>query len=128
MAAQALGQATAVEAARRSEKLICQQLIQQGWTVMGQNFRRVAVEVDIIAQKGTTVIAVEVKARQRVGDVSRLFSPRQIRRIKGALVTFLGARQIPYQTLRVDGALVVYRPPWQVVDLRYWVNLSEDFG
>lgn len=115
-----------MEVARQAEKLISQQLIRQGWVVMAQNYRRVGVEVDIIAQKADTVIAVEVKARRRPPELSRLFHPRQLGRIKGRLAQFLAERSIPYQTLRVDGALVLYRLPWRVVSMRYWVNIGEN--
>lgn len=113
-------------AARQSEKHICQQLIHQGWLVLARNHRKRGVEIDVIAQKGGTVIALEVKARHFCREGQLLFKPRQVARIKAELVPFLAARHLPYQTLRVDGALVLFRRPWRVVAVRYFVGISEE--
>lgn len=115
-----------ISAARLSEKHICQQLIHQGWLVLARNHRKRGVEIDVIAKKGTTVIALEVKARRHYQPGQRLFQPRQVARIAAELVPFLAKRRLDYQTLRVDGALVLFRRPWRIVAVRYFVGISED--
>lgn len=115
-----------MSAARLSEKHICQQLVHQGWLVLARNHRKRGVEIDIIAQKASTVIAIEVKARRTLRPGEVLFQPRQVARIKTELLRFLASRRLPYQTLRVDGVVVVFRQPWRVVDSRYFVGISDD--
>lgn len=110
--------------ARLSEKHVCQQLIHQDWLILARNYRKRGVEIDIIAQKASTVIAVEVKARRTHPHLESLFAPKQVARIQAELLRFLGMRQLGYQTLRVDGALVLFRHPWRVVELRYFVNIG----
>ena len=56
---------TAQEWGKQAENLVCEYLISKGYTVRERNWRPKTShsEIDIIAQKGETLIFVEVKAR-----------------------------------------------------------------
>ena len=48
---------------KKAENLAASYLQRSGYTLLAKNFRYLKAEVDLIVQKGETLVAVEVKAR-----------------------------------------------------------------
>ncbi|QMU26882.1 YraN family protein [Adhaeribacter radiodurans] len=62
------------------EKLAATYLIEHGFTILAQNYRYQRAEIDIIAQKGTLLIFVEVKTRtsNQFGFPEEAITPKKI--------------------------------------------------
>ncbi|MDR3424316.1 MAG: YraN family protein [Alphaproteobacteria bacterium] len=59
------------------------------YRILAARYKTPVGEIDIIAARGNTVIAVEVKARATVDAAVESISPQQQRRIANALQAFL---------------------------------------
>lgn len=102
------GQAAEYQVARHYEK--------DGWQVLQHRYKNVAGEIDLILQRGDTVLFVEVK-RARTHDIaaSRI-SLQQIARIKQCAEMFI-ADYCDQQNLgvRLDAALVDEKGEIQII-------------
>lgn len=95
------------------EELASVFLDRQGWEILARNWRIQEFgfkgEIDLIARKNSTVIAVEVKTRassQQGGSVSAI-SPSKIRRLRKLLTIWLEIEQPKNcQVARIDGVFV----------------------
>jgi putative endonuclease len=109
---------------RRAERIACWLLRLKGYRILAVNWRCPAGEVDILAQRGDVLAAVEVKRRagglvigEAAGDAALFaISPRQQARVARAAEAF-AARRSDCQnlTLRLD-AITVTQPtsgPWR---------------
>ncbi|MDR0947229.1 MAG: YraN family protein [Ruminococcus sp.] len=68
------------------EDIVAQMLIKKGCKIIDRNFKRGGGEIDIIAEKGETVIFVEVKTRspeavEKYGEGVTAISPTKMKRI-----------------------------------------------
>ncbi|WP_103866532.1 MULTISPECIES: YraN family protein [Aquimarina] len=65
---------------KKGEQLAIDFLSKKGYVILEKNYRYLKFEVDIIAQKGDTLIAVEVKTRStpEFGDPQDFVKPKQI--------------------------------------------------
>lgn len=70
---------------QRAERLAALYLRAKGYRILGRNVRNAYGEIDILAHKRGTLIAVEVKARQKITDCHEAISPHQRQRIARAL-------------------------------------------
>lgn len=100
-----------------AEELVAGLLRRQGWVVLARNFRHIGCELDIVARKGGTVVAVEVKARRGAARPEDLLPWRKRAALVRGLTRFVGMRGLDFTTLRLD--LAVVRP--QGID--YQVNV-----
>lgn len=92
---------------RRSERLAVLALALKGYRILARRWRSPVGEVDLVARRGRTLVAVEVKAR-RGGD-DHPVGERQWRRIANALEAFVAARPaLASHDRRYD--LVMVRP------------------
>jgi len=102
------GQAAEYQVARHDEK--------DGWQVLQHRYKNVAGEIDLVLQRGDTVLFVEVK-RARTHDIaaSRI-SLQQIARIKRCAEMFI-ADYCDQQNLgvRLDAALVDEKGEIQII-------------
>ena len=89
-----------------AEDLVAGLLKKQGWAILARNFRHIGCELDIVAQKGQTVVAVEVKARHGAVFTEELLPHRKRAALERGLLRFIGTRALDYQTLRLDLAIV----------------------
>ncbi len=73
------------------ERLAFDFLISEGYKILAQNYRFKKAEVDILAQKGTYLVAVEVKTRRSkaFGAPEEFLKPAQIQRIIKAVDHFV---------------------------------------
>ena len=96
----------AYEAGLRAETFAALWLMAKGYRIIGRRVKTKAGEIDLIAQRGGTLVFVEVKAR---GDV------------EGAAEA-LGAAQRE-RLMRAASLFVASWPRWQSLDMRFDVVL-----
>jgi putative endonuclease len=103
---------------RGAETLCAWWLRLRGWRILARGYRVPSGEVDIIARRGSTVAAIEVKARDSTEDALDAVTPRQRRRVVRAFEHFLAGRpDLAALTLRFDVMLIVPgRLPRHVAD------------
>jgi putative endonuclease len=78
------------------ERLAVEYLISKGYRILAQNFRYLKAEVDIIAQKDNSLVAVEVKTRSSIafGAPEEFLKPAQIQRIIKAVDYFVTSKDL----------------------------------
>ncbi|MDY8136994.1 YraN family protein [Aquimarina sp. 2201CG5-10] len=72
---------------KEGEKLAVDFLLKKGYDILEKNYRYLKSEIDIIAQKGDLVVAVEVKTRStpEFGDPHEFVKPKQIQSLVKAI-------------------------------------------
>ncbi|WP_281987881.1 YraN family protein [Aquimarina aggregata] len=65
---------------KKGEQIAADFLVNHGYTILEKNYRYLKSEIDIIAQKGTIVVAVEVKTRStpEFGNPQDFVKPKQM--------------------------------------------------
>ncbi|AXT61487.1 YraN family protein [Aquimarina sp. AD10] len=65
---------------KKGEQMAADFLVNHGYTILEKNYRYLKSEIDIIAQKGTIVVAVEVKTRStpEFGNPQDFVKPKQM--------------------------------------------------
>tara|TARA_R110000787_G_scaffold7925_6_gene26430 strand:- start:5526 stop:5915 length:390 start_codon:yes stop_codon:yes gene_type:complete len=74
---------------RAAEILAANVLRLKGYHIVATGYRKPVGEIDIIARRGTLLVAIEVKSRPRINDAAEALSSRQKRRIARALEAFV---------------------------------------
>jgi len=107
-----------------AEYLTAAFLFFKGYQIIKMRYRNPKGEIDILARKGDTIIAVEVKARKCLSDCADAVSPHKQRRIQQSItwlmlspskITGLKGNQTP--NIRFDVVWVVpYRLPKHIPD------------
>jgi len=71
---------------RRAEELVAEFLQNQGYKILGRNWRSKVCEIDIIASKGQIVYFIEVKYRQTdgQGDGLAYITPKKLKQLQFA--------------------------------------------
>jgi len=89
------------------ERLAAAALVQHGFVVVAHNVRTRHGEIDLLARRGATWIAVEVKTRSGHPAPERCVRPEQLDRLARALADLApGLRPVP-RALRIDVVAVV---------------------
>lgn len=103
----------------RAETVAALWLRLKGYRILAQRVRSPAGEVDLVARRGTTIVAVEVKARGSLEAAVAAVSPRQRWRVARGLEGFIGRHpELAGLDRRFD--LVAIRPwrlPLHLVDI-----------
>ncbi|MGJ8683138.1 MAG: YraN family protein [Nonlabens sp.] len=71
------------ELGKEGEKIAVAYLLKHGYEILTTNYTYLKGEIDIIAQKGNTIVIVEVKTRSTpdFGDPQDFLKPAQIKRL-----------------------------------------------
>lgn len=77
-------------------------LLSLGYKIIDQRMRNQYGEIDIIAQKGEDVVAVEVKQRKTLNDSRECISKAQRSRIARAFSLFISERNEMFENYRID--------------------------
>ncbi len=93
---------------RRAETLAVWALRLKGYAILARRERTPAGEIDIIARRGRTLVAVEVKARRAETPLRDLITEGQWKRICRALEFYVARRRLDHLRLRFD---VVFLQP-----------------
>ena len=84
----------------------------KGYRILARRFRCPFGEIDLIAQKGSYLVAIEVKRRSTRNEAMSVLKPRSLRRMERSLCFFLTQKgQTLSLNLRCD-ALIVTK--WQI--------------
>ena len=78
----------AEKSGRYAETLCCLWLRIKGYRILKRRYRGPGGEIDILARKNTTLIAIEVKYRKNSDDALFAITPRQQTRIAQSLQAF----------------------------------------
>ncbi len=72
---------------KKGEQLAVDFLLKNGYSIAARNYRHLKAEVDIIAQKGDILCAVEVKTRSTAdfGNPQEFVKPKQIQQLVKAV-------------------------------------------
>lgn len=102
----------------RAEILCLWHLRLRGYRILARRFRVLSGEIDLIARRGGTLAAIEVKARADFDAASEALTRRQQQRIMRAVAHFLGGRpDLATLAARFDVMLVAPRRwPRHLVD------------
>jgi putative endonuclease len=66
-------------------------LIAKGYRIAARRFKSPVGEIDIVARRRSSLVFVEVKAREKLDDAAEAVTPRQRRRIIAAAQAWLAA-------------------------------------
>jgi putative endonuclease len=106
----AQGRRRADRRGRAAETLCVWILRAKGYRILARRFRVPSGEIDVIARRGRSLVAIEVKARSRLDIAAEAVSSAQRRRVARALEHFLARRpDLARLDPRFDVMLVVPR-------------------
>lgn len=93
---------------KKGEQLAVDFLQQKGYTILERNFRHQKAEVDIIAQKGDIICAVEVKTRStpEFGNPQDFVKPKQIQQLVKAMDFYIIENDLDVE-LRFDIVAII---------------------
>ena len=95
---------------RWAESLCLWSLRLRGYRILARDYRVSVGEIDILARRGATLVAIEVKARGDHSSAVEAVTARQRRRIMRAAAQFLATRPgLARLTVRFDVMLVLPR-------------------
>ena len=93
---------------RWAESLCLWSLRLRGYRILARDYRAAVGEIDILARRGSTLAAIEVKARGDRASASEAVTSRQRRRITRAAAQFISGRpDLARLALRFDVMLVM---------------------
>ena len=87
---------------RRAETVAVWLLRLKGYVILARRERTPVGEIDIVARRGRTLVAVEVKARRASTPLRDLITEAQWRRICRALELYAARRRFDHLRLRFD--------------------------
>jgi len=94
---------------RVGEKIAACYLRLKGYEVLEHRFKTPVGEIDLLARKGKTLVAIEVKTRNTLEEASIALTSFQQRRIERTLLYYLAGKSSPLD-LRFDVVLI---SPWK---------------
>jgi putative endonuclease len=97
------------ERGRHGERLARRHLTRRGWTILATRWRGAGGELDLVAARGTLVIACEVKTRADPGALTEPLTMAQQARIARAAEAFVAIHpELRDRRLRLD--LITVQP------------------
>ncbi|MBQ9441166.1 MAG: YraN family protein [Alphaproteobacteria bacterium] len=81
-------------------------LINYGCDILGRRVKTKYGEIDILAYKNNTVVAVEVKQRKTLNIARECLTNRQMHRISKALQLIIYERNLLFENYRIDVVLL----------------------
>ncbi len=95
-------------------------LERRGYQILARNLRVGRAEIDIVAERGRTLVFCEVRARQHTRAVHPLetIDAAKIQRIRQAALAWVIANDLRRRPLRFDAAAVTFERPEGVIDYR----------
>jgi putative endonuclease len=94
---------------RRAERLAAWWLRLHGWRILGERLRVPVGEVDLIARRGRTLAFIEVKWRERAGDLDHSIDQYRLRRVAAAAEMLAPRYAKPTDDWRIDVMLLAPR-------------------
>lgn len=112
--------ATHNELGKEGEKFAIDYLMKKGYRVVEKNYRFLKAEVDVIAQKGTTLIAVEVKTRSTdyFGDPQDFINPKKIKLLVSAMDNYVVEKDLDVEVRFDIIAIIKQKNVFQIEHLK----------
>ena len=112
------------------ERVAARHLEAKGYRIRERNYRTREGEVDIIAERGGTLIFVEVRARRgdALGTAAESVTAAKARRIVAAAEAYLQANEDCPADQRIDVIALSLTPDGRVVSLEQIRGAVEDAG
>ena len=85
-----------------AESKVINILVNSGYEILGKRIKTKYGEIDILALKDNTVIAIEVKQRKTLDIARECLTSRQMHRIAKALQLIVYERSILFENYRID--------------------------
>jgi putative endonuclease len=101
-----LNRAAAEVRGRRAERRAAWWLRLHGWRIVGERLRVSAGEVDLVARRGRTLAFIEVKWRERAGDLDLAIDEWRLRRVAAAAAMLAPRLARPTDDIRIDVMLL----------------------
>ena len=100
------------ETGQRGEALARDYLLRRGYTILAQNWRCSAGEIDLVAQQGNTLVFVEVRTRHgdRLGSPEESVSPAKQAKLIELAYTYLAQTGCPDSPWRIDVIALLLNP------------------
>lgn len=97
---------------RTGEDLAARTYETEGYRVLARNYRCQTGEIDLIAERGKTLVICEVKTRRTdfFGDPAEAVTPVKQARLRRLAAAWLGDNPAPGRTLRFDVVSIVMGP------------------
>ena len=94
----------------KGEKLAIDFLLKNGYKILEKNYRYLKAEVDIIAQIGEVLVAVEVKTRSSdyFGDPQDFITPKKIKLLVSAIDFYVIKRELDVE-VRFDIIAILHQ-------------------
>ena len=100
----------ALQAGRVAEGAAVLLLRLKGYRILARRYLVRGGEIDIVAQRGTTIAFVEVKLRPTLDEALVAITPEKRRRISRAARAFVSRQRASGLTYRADA---IYAAPWR---------------
>jgi len=95
-----------------AEKIAAVFLRGKGYRILHERYRNFGGEIDLLARRGKTLVAVEVKARRTLEECEETVPPRKQRKIARAMEAALATLDAKREcAIRFD---VVWIAPWRL--------------
>ncbi len=98
-------------------------LKQKGYSIICENYKTRVGEIDLIAEKGNTVIFIEVKYRtnKNFGTAEESINYFKLERIKKAAMNFLQTYKKNYKNFRID---IVAINNFETLKINHYKNIE----
>lgn len=98
------------ELGQLGEQLACEFLQDHGYTILARNWRANRVELDVVAQIGTTLVFCEVKTRRSVrqGLPIEAVTPQKLQNFRKAALSWLIENRVTHQQIRFDVIGIIF--------------------
>src|SRR6476659_1435493 len=93
------------------EDLACSELTRRGYAILARRYRRRGGELDIVARDGSTIVFIEVKARESLdyGAGSGAVTALKRRRMAAVALDYLARHRLTERACRFDVVAVDFR-------------------
>ncbi len=93
---------------KKGEQLAVNFLVKKGYDILEKNYRYLKSEIDIIAQKGDTIMVVEVKTRStpEFGNPQDFVKPKQIQSLVKAIDHYVTENELDVE-VRFDIVAII---------------------
>lgn len=98
------------ELGEKGEKFAVEYLLKNDYKILEKNYRYLKAEVDVIAQKGSTLVGVEVKTRSSdyFGDPQDFITPKKIKLLVSAIDYYVVQRDLDVE-VRFDIIAILHQ-------------------
>jgi len=108
------------ELGKEGEQLAVDYLLEKNYTIIVRNYRFLKAEIDIIAQKGSILAAIEVKTRSTIdfGNPQDFINPKKIKLLISAMDNYVIENDLDVEVRFDIIAIVKQKNAFQIEHLK----------